>query len=68
MLEAHARAGIRNRLLHKVDLADWDLIGPHLEPITLKERQVIEVPGKPITRFDYQNNSVFISVRYAFGN
>ena len=48
MLEAHARAGIRNRLLQKVDLADWDLIGPHLEAVTLKERQVIEVPGKPI--------------------
>src|ERR1700744_3406178 len=49
MLEAHARAGIRNRLLHRIALEDWDLIGPHLEPITLKERQVIEVPAKPIT-------------------
>jgi CRP-like cAMP-binding protein len=49
MLEAHARTGIRNRLLHKISLEDWDLIGPHLEPITLKERQVIEVPTKPIT-------------------
>src|ERR1044071_2925541 len=49
MLEAHARIGIRNRLLRKVGLEDWDLIGPHLEAITLKERQVIEVPTKPIT-------------------
>lgn len=49
MLEAHARAGIRNRLLQKIPLEDWDQIGPHLEPVTLKERQVIEVPGKPIT-------------------
>lgn len=49
MLEAHARAGIRNRLLHKIPLEDWDQIGPHLEAVTLKERQVIEVPGKPIT-------------------
>lgn len=49
MLEAHARAGIRNRLLHKVGLEDWDLIGPHLEAVTLKDRQVIEVPTKPIT-------------------
>lgn len=49
MLEAHARAGIRNRLLQKISLEDWDLIGPHLEAMTLKERQVIEVPGKPIT-------------------
>jgi CRP-like cAMP-binding protein len=48
MLEAHARAGIRNRLLHKIALEDWDLIGPQLEPVTLKERQVIEVPTKPI--------------------
>ena len=30
-------------------LEDWDLIGPHLEAVTLKERQVIEVPAKPIT-------------------
>jgi CRP-like cAMP-binding protein len=49
MLEAHARAGLRNRLLQKIPLEDWDQIGPHLEPVTLKERQVIEVPGKPIT-------------------
>jgi CRP-like cAMP-binding protein len=48
MLEAHIRAGIRNRLLQKILLEDWDLIGPHLEAVTLKERQVIEVPGKPI--------------------
>jgi CRP-like cAMP-binding protein len=49
MLEAHARAGIRNRLLHKIALEDWDLIGPNLEALTLKDRQIIEVPGKPIT-------------------
>jgi CRP-like cAMP-binding protein len=49
MLEAHARAGIRNRILHKIGLEDWDLLGPHLEAVTLKERQIIEVPAKPIT-------------------
>ena len=49
MLEAHARAGIRNRLLHKIGLEDWHLIGPQLEPVTLKERQIIEVPTKPIS-------------------
>ena len=49
MLEAHARAGIRNRLLHKIGLEDWHLIGPYLEAMTLKDRQVIEVPTKPIT-------------------
>src|SRR3954467_13465459 len=49
MLEAHARAGIRNRLLHKIALEDWDLIGPNLEALTLKDRQIIEVPGKPLT-------------------
>jgi len=49
MLEAHARIGIRNRLLRKVGLEDWDLLGPHLEGVALKERQVIEVPTKPIT-------------------
>jgi CRP-like cAMP-binding protein len=49
MLEAHARSGIRNRLLHKISLEDWDLIGPHLEAVTLKDRQIIEVPTKIIT-------------------
>lgn len=49
MLEAHARAGIRNRLLQKISLEDWDLVGPHLEAVTLKDRQIIEVPTKPIT-------------------
>lgn len=48
MLEAHARAGLRNRLLRKVALEDWDLLGPNLEPATLKERHVIETPGKMI--------------------
>jgi CRP-like cAMP-binding protein len=49
MLEAHARAGFRNRLLHRINLGDWDLIGPHLETVTLKDRQVIEIPTRPIT-------------------
>ena len=49
MLEAHARSGIRNRLLQKISLEDWALLGPHLEAVTLKERQIIEVPTKPVT-------------------
>ena len=49
MLEAHVRAGIRNRLLQKINLEDWDLVGPHLELVTLRDRQIIEVPTKPIT-------------------
>jgi CRP-like cAMP-binding protein len=49
MLEAHARAGIRNRLLHKISIEDWDTLGPHLEAVSLKDRHVLEVPGKPIT-------------------
>jgi len=48
MLEAHARAGIRNRLLQKISIEDWELVGPHLESVTLKERHVMEVPAKPI--------------------
>jgi CRP-like cAMP-binding protein len=44
-----SRAGIRNRLLQKLSPGDWDLLGPQLEAVTLKERQVIEVPNKPIT-------------------
>ena len=49
MLEAHARTGMRNRILEKVGLEDWGLLGPHLETVTLKERQIIEVPTKPIS-------------------
>jgi CRP-like cAMP-binding protein len=44
-----SRGGIRNRLLRKLSDEDWGLLAPHLEPITLRERQVIEVPNKPIT-------------------
>jgi len=58
MLEAHARTGIRNRLLHKINPKDWDLLGPHLEAVTLKERQVIEVPTKPITHAYFLENGV----------
>ena len=58
MLEAHARAGIRNRLLHRILLEDWDLIGPNLEAVTLKERHVIEVPTKPITHAYFMETGV----------
>jgi len=44
-----SRGGVRNRLLRKLSDEDWGLIAPHLEPIALRERQVIEVPNKPIT-------------------
>jgi CRP-like cAMP-binding protein len=49
MTEAPTRAGIRNRLLCKLAASDWALLAPHLEAVTLRERQVIEVPQKPIT-------------------
>ena len=47
--DAPQRAGIRNRLLAKLSPADWSLLAPHLETVTMRERQVIEVPHKPIT-------------------
>jgi CRP-like cAMP-binding protein len=43
------RADVRNRLLAKLSPEDWALVSPHLETVTLKERQVVEVPNKPIT-------------------
>jgi CRP-like cAMP-binding protein len=46
--DAPQRAGIRNRLLGKLAPDDWALLAPHLEAVTLRERQVIEVPQKPI--------------------
>jgi CRP-like cAMP-binding protein len=48
MTDAPQRAGIRNRLLSKLAPSDWALLAPHLEPVTMRERQVIEVPQKPI--------------------
>ena len=48
MTEAPQRAGIRNRLLARLVPSDWALLAPHLETVTLRERQVIEVPQKPI--------------------
>lgn len=46
---APVRGEVRNRLLAKMSAQDLALIAPHLEDITLKERQVVEVPNKPIT-------------------
>lgn len=48
MTDAPLRAGIRNLLLGMMAPADWSLLAPHLEAVTLRERQVIEVPQKPI--------------------
>ena len=49
MTDTLSRDGIRNRLLQKMSAQDWALIGPLLEPVDLKERQIVEVPHKPIT-------------------
>ena len=49
MSDAPTRTGIRNRLLQKISDDDWALLGPQLEAIVLKERQIVEVPNKPIT-------------------
>lgn len=46
---ASSRAGVGNRLLAKMSPEDRALVAPHLESVTLKERQVVEVPNKPIT-------------------
>src|SRR6185437_8010543 len=53
-----ARADVRNRLLTKMSPEDWALIVPHLEPVTLKERQVVEVPNKPITHVYFVETGV----------
>jgi CRP-like cAMP-binding protein len=50
---APSRAGMRNKLVARMGAQDWDLLAPHLEPVSLKERQVIEVPGKPITHVHF---------------
>jgi len=50
---APLRAGMRNQLVARMSAQDRDLLAPHLEPVSLKERQVIEVPGKPITHVHF---------------
>jgi CRP-like cAMP-binding protein len=54
----YSRADVRNRLLTKMSLEDWALLAPHLEMVTLKERQVVEVPGKPVTHVYFVENGV----------
>ena len=43
-----SRTDVRNRLLAKMPASDFALLAPHLEMVSLKERQVVEVPGRPI--------------------
>lgn len=53
-----SRADVRNRLLNKMSPEDWALVAPHLELVTLKERQVVEVPNKPITHVYFVETGV----------
>jgi len=50
--------GMRNRLFAKMTPPDWALVAPHLESIILKERQVLEVPNKPITHVYFVETGV----------
>lgn len=52
------RADVRNRLLTKMTDQDWFLLAPHLESVTLKERQVVEVPNRPITHVYFVETGV----------
>ncbi len=51
-------ARARNRLLAKMSAQDLALVAAHLEDITLKERQVVEVPNKPITHVYFVETGV----------
>ena len=53
-----SRADVRNRLLAKLSPEDWALVAPHLEMVVLKERQVVEVPHKPITHVYFMETGV----------
>jgi CRP-like cAMP-binding protein len=53
-----SRAGVRNHLLVKMSAADWALLAPHLELVPLKERQVVEVPNKPIAHVYFVETGV----------
>ncbi len=48
-----SRVGMRNQLVSRMHAQDWALLAPHMEQISLKERQVVEVPGKPITHVHF---------------
>lgn len=45
-LSAHPT--VRNEVLGRLSADDWALLRPRLEPVALKERQVIETPGQRI--------------------
>jgi CRP-like cAMP-binding protein len=47
------RTGMHNKLVARMHPEDWALLAPNMEPVTLKERQVVEVPGKPITHVHF---------------
>ncbi len=53
-----SRADVRNRLLNKLSASDFALLAPHLEMVSLKERQVVEVPNKPITHVYFVETDV----------
>jgi CRP-like cAMP-binding protein len=48
-----SRVGRRNHLIARLRPEDWALLAPHMEHVTLKERQVLEVPGRPITHVHF---------------
>jgi CRP-like cAMP-binding protein len=53
-----SRASLRNKLVARMRPDDWSLLAPHLEPVALKERQVVELPGKPITHVHFIETGV----------
>jgi CRP-like cAMP-binding protein len=53
-----SRAAMRNQLIARMRPEDWALLAPNLEPVTLKERQIVEVPGKPITHVHFMEVGV----------
>src|SRR5215469_18095022 len=61
-----SRADVRNRLLNKMSPDDWALVSPHLEMVSLKERQVVEVPNKPITHVYFVETGVVSVVAVKF--
>ena len=47
-----------NHLLASISEADFDLIGPHLEAISLESRYVVEEPDRPITQICFPEAGV----------
>ncbi|WP_342709846.1 Crp/Fnr family transcriptional regulator [Bradyrhizobium sp. B124] len=61
-MRPHTRTSVKNTILASVSLEDLAAMGPFLEPILLRERQVLHEPKKPL-EYVYFIESGLVSLR-----